>query len=151
MPVVPGNNPTYDVTDYDLLLTFQDRMLEPRSPPPPPITLVSTMWSVDDLVGFLDGRCKRFLRDTGIVVARLGYDGVGNDHSIGQIPGQESVALPQNLIDVLRLAFVNYAPVPASGVGVAVNIKNSGDNQHFTIDAAPSPAVNRPLTVVMRL
>ena len=94
------------------------------------------MWTVNDLVGFLDGRCKRFLRETGLVVARLGFNGIGQDSSIGQIPGQESVALPQNLVDVLRLAFVNYAPVPYSGVGVAVTPTDSGDHQHFTIPSA---------------
>ena len=139
MGTIPGQPPQYNVTDYEILQQFQNRTLEPMSTPPPPITLASSMWSVSDLVGFLDYRCKRFLRETGLVVARLGFDGVGQDNSVGLIPGQESVPLPQNLVDVLRLAFVNYAPVPYSGVGIAVTPKNSGDNQNFTIPFALLP------------
>ncbi len=104
----PGQPPTYPTTsDFALLQRAQDFLLEPRSAVAP-ITIASTMWSVQTLVDMLNYKCKRFLRETGLVVARLGYDGIGSDHSIALTPGLESVTLPQNLVDPLRLAFVNY-------------------------------------------
>lgn len=107
MPI-PGQPPQYSDTDFSVLQTAQDRLLEPRSATAP-ITIASTMWTPADLLGFLNYRVNRFLRETGLVVARLGYDGAGQDHSVGVTPNQEPVALPQNLVDVLRLAFVNYS------------------------------------------
>lgn len=116
---IPGQPPQYSqVTDFDLMQTFQDRTLEPRTATPPAV-MTTTMWTTAQLVGFLDYRCKRFLRETGIVVARLGFDGIGEDHSITITPGIEAVKLPQNMVDPLRLAFVNYdAASPPNVVSV---------------------------------
>jgi hypothetical protein len=106
--MTPGQPPTYSTLDTDLLLMFQSRMLEPRSAPGTPITIPSGIWSVATLASYLQYRTSRFLRETGLLVARLGFDGVGQDHSQSLEPTEEAVALPQNLIDVLRLAFVSY-------------------------------------------
>jgi len=107
--VVAGQPPTYDeVTDKDLFHQFQDRTLEPRTADGDPVAVTTTMWTAQQIIDYLDYRQKRFLRETGIVVARLGYDGLGQNNSIVQTPQIEAVTLPQNLVDVLRLAFVNY-------------------------------------------
>ena len=137
MPV-PGFPPSYADTDFSVLQTAFDRLLEPR-PSAPPAVVTSTQWTTADLLGFLTYRTQRFLRETGLVVARLGFDGTGMDFSVTVTPNQEPFALPQNMVDVLRLAFVNYAPIPYSGVGKPTTLKNSGDNQNFFLPAPLLP------------
>lgn len=102
-----GQPPDYPPTDLQALLTFQDRTLEQRSPTAGPVTLTTPMWSVNELVGYLQFRLNRFLRETGLVVARSGYDGSSDDNSIAVTPTVQAVALPQNMVDLLRLAYIN--------------------------------------------
>ena len=118
MPTTPGLPPTYVVTDFDLLQIAQARLLEPVTPTPPAV-MTTTMFTTAILLGFLQYRVSRFLRETGIVVARLGFDGIGQDFSIPTTQGIEAVTLPQNLVDPLRLAFVSYdGATPPNVIGV---------------------------------
>ena len=119
MPTAPGSPPIYPTTsDFVLMQQAQERLLEPVTATAPAV-MTTTMWTSSDLLWFLQYRIYSFLREAGIVVARLGYDGVGQDHSIPAAASTEAVTLPQNMIDVLRLAFVNYdASVPPKPVTI---------------------------------
>ena len=110
--ITPGQPPTFSTTDLMALQIILVRLLEPPSTTVP-ITVASGSWSAADLTQYLDFRQRRLLRETGIVVARLGVDSTapGGDHSLSITPTQEAVNnLPQNLIDLLRVAMVKYAP-----------------------------------------
>jgi hypothetical protein len=80
--------------------------------------MTTTMWTLQDVLGALDTAQKNFLRLTGVTVARLGFDGDG-DNSTPVIANQETVPRPQNSIDIIRAAFVNYdASMPPKVVAV---------------------------------
>jgi len=155
--MTPGQPPTYDVTDKDLLHQFQDRTLEPRTADVDPVTFASTMWTVQEVVDWLSYRQMRFLRETGLVVARLGYDGVGANNSIVQTPEIEAVTLPQNLIDVLRLAFVNYDAADPVVVDSVIEVPredfvslDAGDQNWETDFQKTPPAYTQSITETLK-
>lgn len=110
-----GQPPTYSLTDQDILHWIQDLTLEPRNTPP---AFTTTMWTTQAVVDATDEAQKNFLRRTGVTVARLGFDG-DKDNSVPVLAGKLQVPKPQNLIDILRAAYVNYdTSVPPKVVGV---------------------------------
>jgi len=99
-PVVSTSN----VTDLDVLRMVSDRLLEPELPSPAPST---TMWTLDDWVKAADQAQKDFVRDSGIIVKQAGYTGDA-DNALNVTPQVEYLALPQDLIDILRVAWMGY-------------------------------------------
>jgi len=94
----------YSVTDVDLLNTVSDRLLEPRLVPPAPTT---TQWTTSDFTNAIDQAQKDFVKQTGIVVTQLGFTGDANT-AIGVVPETKAVQMPQDIIDILRLAWIAY-------------------------------------------
>jgi len=95
---------SYSVTDVDLLNTVSDRLLEPRQTPPAPTT---TQWTTSDFTNAIDQAQKDFIKQTGIVVTQLGFTGDG-ENAIPVTPQTRAIELPQDAIDILRLAWIAY-------------------------------------------
>jgi hypothetical protein len=129
--VPAGLPPVFQTTDHHILQTVLTRLLEPEVDSPP-ITVQSEQWTADELVDYLSQVQNRFIRETGLVTAREGFDGSasGQNRSIALVPEQETIALPQNLVDVLRLAFVSY-----NGSGNVKSIREVPREDFTSLDA----------------
>lgn len=103
----------YSNTDQESLNTLQARLLEPQNLG---ASITSTQWTLSDFINALNQAQNEWLRDTGMVVTHVGYEGPGINTGIEAPAGQEVVPLPQTIIDILRAAWIGVdtstPPVP---------------------------------------
>ena len=87
----------FDVSDQEVLSSVQLSLLEPDTKG---ASFLSEFWTPSQVLDFLNNRSFRFLSETGLTVA-IAYQA-------GQA-AQSRYALPQNLIDIRRVAWANSA------------------------------------------
>ena len=97
--------PSYPATlDTTILGWLQDALLEPNDGGQ---TLATNQFAIQQLVNAIQQSSLDFQRDTGIVTCHAGFQGDTNS-AIGVTPGTEQVPLPQDCVDVRRLAWIAY-------------------------------------------
>ena len=97
--------PSYpQITDQTILGWVQDALLEPNNGG---ASLATVQFSVQQLINSANQSSWNLQRDTGCVSWHLGFNG---DSLTGTnvTPGQEQVPLPQDSIDIRRLAWIGF-------------------------------------------
>lgn len=106
------------MTDQDLIRTFEDRTLEPRTPAGETPSIASRMWTASQVAAYLDKRQQQLLKEAAPLVTHHGFSGDANT-SLPVDQGQESVQLTPQTIDCIRCALVSYdTNVPPNVAGV---------------------------------
>ena len=91
-------------TDQLLLGWLQDSLLEPNNGGQ---SMATNMFTIAQMINAIQQSSLDFQRDTGIVSCHAGYQG-DTSSAIGVTPGTEQVQLPQDTMDVRRLAWIAY-------------------------------------------
>jgi hypothetical protein len=94
----------YTTTDQDLLNVIEDRLLEVRNDG---ASVTSTQWVLADWITALNQAQRDFQKETAAVVTHLGFAGDSNN-GIAVTPGTESIPMPQDCIEILRVAWIAY-------------------------------------------
>lgn len=89
--------PQFNVTDQEVLSSVQLSLLEPDDGG---ATWPSEIWTPAQVIGYLNDRQRKFLSESGLTVA-VAYQGGQAD--------QPRYALPNNLVDIRRVAWANEA------------------------------------------
>jgi hypothetical protein len=124
-----GNAPDYNVTDQQVLSAVQLSLLEPDTQG---TVYQSGIWTQAQVLQYLNDRMRRFLSESGLTVI-VAYQG-------GQT-GQPRYALPQNVIDVRRVAWANsqtpmsYVELPLAS---AWELDHGRTNWPTASDVSPS-------------
>ena len=117
------------VTDQTLLGVIQDSLLEVNNGG---ASMTTQQFQLAAVIDALNQAQMDFLREAGIVVNHLGYEGDSNS-GLGTTPQVETVPLPQDCMDLRRAAWI------ALDAGGAVNYVQELPPQ----DSWASDAVNR--------
>jgi len=139
-------SPSYPAClDTQLLGWIQDAILEPNNGGQ---SLATNQFTISQLVNCVNQASLDLQRDTGIVAEHLGFEGDTLD-GIGATPEEETIQLPQDMMDVRRRAWISFNgnPLDLWGLTFYDNItpRDSGDHQHFTLPTAPSPVASLEL------
>lgn len=97
-----GGGPAFTVLDTEIMSAIQLAVLEPDDGGQ---TWPSGLWSKSEVVTYINNRQRDFLRATGLTVA-VQYQAI--------TAGVPFVDLPQDLIDLRRLAYLDGLPSPPS-------------------------------------
>lgn len=122
--------PQFDVTDQEVLNALQLSMLEP---PDKGQTWPSGLWSLQEIVNYLNNRSRQFLSDTGITVA-IAYSGI--------VSNESRFDLPDNLIDIRRVAWaIETDPTAYSELPLASGWEMDHSSASWPGDSAPVPDI----------
>ena len=120
---------------------MQDAILEPNNDGQ---SMATSMFTLQQLINSLNQAQNDFQRDTGFVACHAGFSGDANS-GINVSAGQEQVPLPQDCVDVRRLAWVGIGPPdPPTIVGTHAFLTYA--SQSITL---PWPVLKGDLLVVM--
>jgi hypothetical protein len=122
--------PQFDVTDKDVMNALQLSVLEPADDGQ---TWPSGLWNTAEIVSYMNNRSRSLLCDSGLTVA-IGYSGV--------VTGQDEFDLPDNLIDIRRVAWaIETDPMAYTELPIATGWELDHDDPNWPTASAPAPEV----------